>query len=66
MGDEFLSGVWDYREDPEGILFGAGEISFAKVAQSKALFDQHATPRIGLMGHVIQPADWPIVDEPEP
>jgi hypothetical protein len=24
-GSQFLSGVWDYREDPEGVVFGDGE-----------------------------------------
>ena len=30
-GSEKLGGVWDYRDDPEGILFREGEINQEKI-----------------------------------
>lgn len=36
-GDETLGGVWDYRDDPEGMLFGKGMIDIKKADQIKLL-----------------------------
>lgn len=53
-GSETLGGVWDYRDDPEGIRFegvGLGERA-ATVAQEWAAREQ---PRTAALGYMIQP-----------
>lgn len=44
-GTEELSGVWDYREDPEGILFGDGMIDYQKVLNVNQLRMSKTTSR---------------------
>lgn len=56
-GTEKFGRLWDYRDDPEGMLFGPGEIDPAKIAAADALIAQHADERIRLEGAVIQPPD---------
>lgn len=47
--------VWDYREDPEGIIFDPqGMISQAKIDSVSALQLQHAEGRQALIGGLIQ------------
>lgn len=57
-GDNFrLSGIWDYRDDVEGVVFGdkpdAGKAKAVEAERRK-----HAWNRIELMGSVVQPLDW--------
>lgn len=51
-GSEVLGGVWDYRDDPEGIVFGA--IDQSKVDAVDAELAKHADARIALLGSVVQ------------
>lgn len=56
---EFVSGVWDYRDDPEGIYF-AGDLSYFEDLALKAgrLADLQAEregPRREAIGFVVQP-----------
>jgi hypothetical protein len=46
-----LGGIWDYRDDPEGILFG-GEIAVdpGKVASVAAEAERHRIPREAILG----------------
>lgn len=50
-GTECLGGIWDYRDDPEGILFG-GEIAVdpGKVASVAAEAERHRVPREAILG----------------
>ncbi len=50
-GTERLGGVWDYRDDPEGVLFG-GEIAVdpGKVASVAAEAERHRIPREAILG----------------
>lgn len=52
---ERLGGVWDYREDPEGIVFGDDMIDPAKVLVVETEMLKHAETREELLGAVIQP-----------
>jgi len=54
-GEVKLGGVWDYRDDPEGILFTDGEIDNQKVANVRALWVEKERVRQEKYGFVIQP-----------
>ena len=50
--------IWDYRDDPEGLIFGddileSPEIA-TKAANVQAEFDKHLEPRRALLGDSIQ------------
>jgi hypothetical protein len=63
-GSEHLSGVWDLREDPEGIIFDKGyglDVDKAEAIDDE--FDEHAEARIQLLGQVIQPTERKIPHE---
>lgn len=51
-----LGGIWDYRDDPEGIYYGNNP-SAAKAANVEALFDKLAPVRMEKLGYVIQPLE---------
>jgi len=55
---ETLAGIWDYRDDPEGIIFAEWKDSFpdaeAKAAAVEAEYNAHYEARIKLFGHPIQ------------
>lgn len=48
-----FGGVWDYRDDPEGMAFG-DPIDAEKAARVKAEFDRHVEERTRLFGDPIQ------------
>lgn len=56
-GSAHLGGVWDYRDDPEGIVFGSldDDDSRAKVAAVDEEIGRHAAAREALLGSTIQP-----------
>lgn len=56
-GSERFDGVWDYRDDPEGIVYGPGVIDAALVANVDDDLDRHATARLQLLGSIVQEAD---------
>lgn len=53
-GTEELGGVWDYRDDPEGMVFGEDMIDVEKVAVVEEERLRHGIARIELLGDVIQ------------
>jgi hypothetical protein len=53
-GTETLGGIWDYREDPEGVIFGDGMIEPEKVATVDAEIARHTESRQALFGSIIQ------------
>jgi hypothetical protein len=57
-GSEFLSGVWDYRNDPEGVVFTEGAIEELAVDRVDRERKRHADHRRKLLGTVIQPTGW--------
>lgn len=57
-GTETLGGVWDYRDDPEGIVFGDGP-DVEKFANVEAERLRHAEARRQLLGLEIQGVGQP-------
>ena len=54
-GEETLGGVWDYRDDPEGMYFGDDQLSRAKAQAVVDLFNSKLQHRREAFGHIIQP-----------
>jgi len=54
-GEETLGGVWDYREDPEGIYYEDEVLSRAKAQAVTDLFNSKLAHRREAFGHIIQP-----------
>jgi hypothetical protein len=53
-GTERLGGVWDYRDDPEGIYFGDG-VDEAKAERVRAEMLAKTKRRLSALGYVVQP-----------
>src|SRR5271170_3845865 len=56
----YFSGVWDYREDPEGIIFGGPDdygLDVQKAVNVQRDRREHNRERIKLFGDPIQPLD---------
>ncbi len=56
-GEETLGGVWDYRDDPEGMRFVEDELSFGKVKAVDQLAKSKAQFRLDNLGYVVQPVE---------
>ena len=54
-----LGGVWDYRQDPEGIVF-ADIMCGVKAAAVQAQALRHAEVRRLMFGDTVQPVDRPV------
>jgi hypothetical protein len=57
-GTEHLGGVWDYRDDPEGMQFG-GSLDADKAERVGELLLEKSKTRMALLGYVIQPVGEP-------
>ncbi len=57
--EEVISGIWDFRDDPEGIVFAPGELEspeiLEKVRKVNALIDAKRPYRSKIFGGAIQP-----------
>lgn len=53
-GSERLGGIWDYRDDPEGMLYGDGVIDADKVAYVDEQEQARRHPRCRALGFWIQ------------
>ena len=53
-GIERLSSVWDYRDDPEGMLFGDNVIKQSKIDYVEELKESKRIIRTKLIGDIIQ------------
>ncbi len=56
-GKSHISGIWDYRDDPEGILFG--RLNREKMKRFKAFAKRQRARRKAAIGYIIQKADLP-------
>ena len=54
-GNEKLGGIWDYREDPEGMIFGENMIQTDKMEYVEGLRKEKAITRQNELGYIIQP-----------
>lgn len=66
VGDKWLGGIWDYRDDPEGIVFGSGGYGDS-AARAERVSDErfkHFDTRCKLFDQAaeengdIEPLDW--------
>lgn len=56
-GEKILGGVWDFRDDPEGMAFADGVIDSDKVNYVKNLKASKTKTRLNNFGYVIQPGN---------
>lgn len=56
-GDESLGGIWDYRDDPVGIVFGDGVIDKLKADNVQLLFESKRKEREKILPNTIQPVE---------
>jgi hypothetical protein len=54
-GEERLKGVWDARDDPEGMIFSDGVLDPEKTRRVAEELAQRTTPRLKALGYTIQP-----------
>lgn len=63
-GKESLGGIWDYRQDPEGIVFHPDSISKEKISNVSKEFASRAEARMKLLNkntYIQDPGD--VLDE---
>ncbi len=54
--EEFsIKGIWDVREDPEGIFFDASENLAPQATYAEQLLEDHKETRLKNLGFIIQP-----------
>jgi hypothetical protein len=56
-GQEFISGIWDQRNDPEGIIFDESLIDVEKAKEVEKEFLEKSATRKNSLGYIIQPLD---------
>jgi hypothetical protein len=56
-GEVKLGGVWDYRDDPEGMRFGPGEIEIEKAVRVDKEIFERSKARLETLGYFIQPTN---------
>ncbi len=54
-GEEALGGIWDYRDDPEGIYFGDDTLTWEKFQTVDRLLKGKEETRVAELGYVVQP-----------
>lgn len=52
-----FGGVWDFRDDPEGLIYGPETIDVRKVQHVRRIENGRTTPRIDALGYWIQPVN---------
>jgi hypothetical protein len=52
---ETFGSVWDYRDDPEGMIYADGVIDLSKATSSQKLLEDKEQCRLETFGWVIQP-----------
>jgi hypothetical protein len=55
-GEESFGGVWDYRDDPEGLIYRDKDLDLDKAASVMDLIGAKEFVRLERFGYVIQPA----------
>lgn len=56
---ERLAGIWDNREDPEGIEYGEDLLSEERVRSVVELWDRRQPARVAGLGYMVQPVTGP-------
>jgi hypothetical protein len=52
-----LGGIWDYRDDPEGIFYGENMLDEDKARRVQKLVDERTPIRIEKYGWTVQPLE---------
>jgi len=58
-GEEKLGGIWDYRDDPEGMLYGKDHFPTEKVKKAQKFIKQKHELRMQKLGFIFQNPDNP-------
>ena len=58
-GTEKLGGVWDYRDDPEGMLYSAEHFPTEKIKKAQEFIRQKHEQRMKVLGFIYQDPDNP-------
>lgn len=58
-GTEKLGGIWDYRDDPEGMLYSADHFPTEKIKKAQEFIKQKHEQRLKVLGFVYQGPDNP-------
>ena len=62
-GREYLGGIWDYRSDPEGLIFDEETLNPELQAAIDSEWQRRGQRRLDGLGYVIQP--MPVEEEDE-
>ena len=55
-GNHALGGIWDYRDDPEGMLFGDSDIDAQKADEIAQFIAKKHRERQSVLGFIVQPS----------
>lgn len=58
-GTEKLGGIWDFRDDPEGMLYSNEHFPTEKVKNAQAFMKQKHEQRMKVLGFIYQDPDNP-------
>lgn len=58
-GVEKLGGIWDYRDDPEGMLYSKDNFPTEKIKKAQEFIKQKHEQRMKVLGFVFQDPDNP-------
>lgn len=58
-GTEKLGGIWDYRDDPEGMLYSEEHFPTEKIKNAQEFIKQKHEQRLKVLGFVYQDPDSP-------
>ena len=58
-GEEKLGGVWDYRDDPEGMLYGKEHFPTEKIKKAQEFIRLKHDQRLKALGFIYQDPDNP-------
>jgi len=58
-GEEKLGGIWDYRDDPDGILFSKEHFPTEKIKKAREFIKQKHEQRMKTLGFIYQDVENP-------
>lgn len=58
-GEEKLGGIWDYRDDPKGILYGKKGFPTKKIKKIQEFIKKKHEQRLATLGFIYQDPDNP-------
>jgi len=54
-GREYLGGIWDFRDDPEGLIFDDDVLKADRIAAIDSEWQRRGQSRLDGLGYVLQP-----------